>query len=296
MRSTFGFVHGLSLATVLLCAPPAAAWHDPGHNASGAIADRFIDPAVRPELERLLAIAAGKHGLRQRTLADAADWADYHARETLPRSRAWHFVNVHKDVGRYDPAACAAHAYGGEPRPNECVIAKIAEFRRVLATRLRADGTPADDERALALLYLAHFVGDLHQPLHCGDNRDSGGNGTKIHETRTRVTTSLHGYWDGIAVARIGTGGQSLGAMLAGEITVGQQQEWQRGTPEDWCGESVRHARDYAYRYGAWLPSRQAYLANREYEDAARDITRVRLQQAGVRIAQVLNEALAPAQ
>ena len=60
--------------------------------------------------------------------------------------------------------------------PNDqFIIAQVERFRRTLAN-------PAINfkKRQKALKYLIHFVGDLHQPLHAGDNNDRGGNGVQV--------------------------------------------------------------------------------------------------------------------
>jgi S1/P1 Nuclease/AefR-like transcriptional repressor, C-terminal domain len=74
--------------------------------------------------------------------------------------------------------------------PRACVVDKVDQFAAELAN-------PAigDSERLLALKFLLHFVGDLHQPLHAADDHDAGG-------TKELVTAegfhpgNLHRYWD----------------------------------------------------------------------------------------------------
>ena len=63
----------------------------------------------------------------------------------------------------------------------DCVVDKIDEFEAELASPSTA---PA--ERLLALKYLLHFIGDLHQPLHASDNEDRGGNCVRIPEYAER--------------------------------------------------------------------------------------------------------------
>ena len=43
-------------------------------------------------------------------------------------------------------------------------------------------------------MFLVHFVGDLHQPLHCADDNDRGGNDVPV-QLYTR-STKLHAVWD----------------------------------------------------------------------------------------------------
>ena len=47
--------------------------------------------------------------------------------------------------------------------------------RKEFTAELKAPGTAAS-EKLLALKFLIHFVGDLHQPLHASDDMDKGGN------------------------------------------------------------------------------------------------------------------------
>src|SRR5215475_3702736 len=74
-----------------------------------------------------------------------------------------------------------------------CVVDKISQF----AAELEAPGTDAE-ERLVALKFLLHFVGDMHQPLHASDNHDNGGNSVKVtvdgfdHKSRD----NLHEFWD----------------------------------------------------------------------------------------------------
>ena len=58
---------------------------------------------------------------------------------------------------------------------DDCVVAKIKEFERVLADR-----QAPERQRLEALKYLVHYVGDIHQPLHASDNHDRGGNNVRM--------------------------------------------------------------------------------------------------------------------
>ena len=112
------------------------------------------------------ALAAVKDPLEDgETLAEASLWADRHERE-FRGSAPWHYVNVSIDEPRYDRKHCPK---GG------CVVSKLAEFRAILKDRSKPRA-----ERQKALRFVVHLVGDLHQPMHVGDNYDRG-------ETRTQV-------------------------------------------------------------------------------------------------------------
>ncbi|CAI5473322.1 unnamed protein product [Closterium sp. Yama58-4] len=50
-----------------------------------------------------------------------------------------------------------------------------------------------------ALMFLAHFAGDIHQPLHVGFTSDLGGN--RVHVTWFKRQTNLHAVWDDFIIA-----------------------------------------------------------------------------------------------
>ncbi len=80
---------------------------------------------------------------------------------------------------------------------DQCVIGQIERFSKVLA-----DPAAETKKRQKALKYLIHFVGDLHQPLHAGDNHDHGGNDVQVEflgqtiNPYTRKPWNLHSVWD----------------------------------------------------------------------------------------------------
>ena len=49
-------------------------------------------------------------------------------------------------------------------------------------------------DKQLALRFVVHLVGDLHQPLHVGKCCDKGGNDVKV--TWFGKPTNLHAVWD----------------------------------------------------------------------------------------------------
>ena len=103
----------------------------------------------------------------------------------------------------------------------------------------------ADSERLLALKFLLHFVGDLHQPLHAADDHDAGG--TEEPDVAEGFHPgNLHHYWDIEFVERLGTDPRRVAASLIGQISDAQRQEWASGKPADWAMEAFALARSDA--------------------------------------------------
>ena len=82
--------------------------------------------------------------------------------------------------------------------------------------RLLADKSVPARERLMALAFLTHFVGDLHQPMHAGDHADLGGNKVAANYGIIGGRTNLHSIWDGwLAERAISTPPAGPAALLA---------------------------------------------------------------------------------
>jgi nuclease S1 len=81
-------------------------------------------------------------------------------------------------------------------------VDKIDQFAAELA-----NPATADPERLLALKFLLHFVGDLHQPLHAADDHDAGGTKELVMaEGFTRATFIVIGIsssWSSWGLTRV---------------------------------------------------------------------------------------------
>jgi hypothetical protein len=292
----------LLLACILLCVAltsphPVAAWGDEGHKVIALIAEHYLDPAVRAKVATLL--AADIDILTDHDIAgEATDkYRDSDRDTTKIRYEAtwrWHFVDI--ELAQPDlTSACFGHpplppgVPASKGPPQACVVDKINQFAAELSDR----ATNAS-EQLLALKFLLHFVGDLHQPLHAADDHDAGGN-KKLVTGDGLHPSNLHHYWDVEFVERLGTDPRQVAGSLIGQISEEQRQAWSSGTPADWAMEAFALVRRDAYGL-LWRPGDQgAYALPPAYtEQAERDVA-LQVSRAGVRLAFVLNRALAAA-
>jgi hypothetical protein len=189
----------VALAVAISLPAPCLAWGAEGHAVVAAIARSRLTPATRAKVDAILAqdtdTLTAPDMLARSTWADA--WRGAGHRETAE----WHFVDVELDHPDLD-AACYGHPASAVPASagpaKDCIIDKVAEFATELGA---ANTTPA--ERVLALKYVLHFVGDMHQPLHAADNHDRGGNCVRVALGGQR-TVNLHSYWDTVVVGELG--------------------------------------------------------------------------------------------
>lgn len=284
-----------ALALVFLASHDARAWGDAGHEVIALIAAHDLTPAAAARVRALL--AGDESGLTARDIAHEATWADHFrdsdrdgAQQRYRATRDWHFVDLELEAPDLD-RACHHHPplagrAASQGPAEDCVVDKIDQFYAELAS----PATPAD-ERRLALEFLLHLVGDLHQPLHASDDRDQGGN-RKSTSGRGLPSASLHHDWDVEFVARLGASPEDIAQRLLSRVTAAERARWARGTPEDWALETYAVARSSAY--GA-LPPADAphhYTLDETYIERATGVTAEQLEKAGVRLAWLLNRAL----
>jgi hypothetical protein len=282
----------LALITAILAtAGPAAAWGDLGHEVTALIAYRHLTPAAKAKVDALL--ASDTDTLTAPDFASRATWADKY-RNGHRETAAWHFVDIEVDQPDlksacfgFPPLASGAAASQGPSQ--DCVVDKIDEFAAELQS---PDTAPA--ERVLALKFLMHFVGDLHQPLHASDHNDRGGNCIAVEPSPNGQARNLHAYWDTGAVEPLGASAREIAAELDGQITPAQAKAWSGGDARSWAMESFQLSRNDAYK----LPTRPtcsehgSVALSTAYQAMAQRDAAVQLEKAGVRMAFLLNRAL----
>ena len=238
-----------------------------GHKIVAIIAEKHLTDSARSEARRLLGNSS---------LESIATFAD-DVRNSRPETKQFHFVDIPLTETTYDPARdCQASTNG------DCVIAAIERFRTTLADRTRSDA-----DRAEALKFIVHLVGDMHQPLHCADrNNDRGGNAVKL--TFLRKKSNLHAVWDSGIIREADLSNVEFADELEAAIVAREIDGIQRGTPITWANEAHKLARTNAYKL---VPKSGAILGVAYYNHNFA-VVDSQLTKAGLRLAKVLNDAL----
>ena len=138
-----------------------------------------------------------------------------------------------------------------------------------------------------ALKFVIHFVGDLHQPLHCEDDGDNGGN--KRHVIFDGHPDNLHWVWGMGLLQHINRDSEALAAQLERRITAQERASWVKGSIGDWGMESHQLAQKVAYGN---LCSQNPAPIRAGYERQAEPLIELQLEKAGVRLAYLLNATL----
>jgi hypothetical protein len=276
------------------------AWGDEGHAVVALIAEHYLQPQVRERVRALL--DADRSGLVTDTsMASEAAWADRFrdsdrdgTRVRYDATKKWHYVDLELDSPDLT-RACGARGSlpAGTPASqgpaSDCVVDKINQFERELR-----DPQTTEDERRVALQFLLHFVGDVHQPLHASDDGDEGGNRKQV-ETRGWPAASLHHYWDVEFVSSLGAEPRVVAERLLRHISARDVQSWQQGNADEWALESYALAKRVAYGMLSPPTGHHRYRLSAGYVQTAIETVQSQLMRAGVRLAALLNRVLADA-
>ncbi len=278
-----------ALMALLLPLSPAAAWWEYGHETVARIAYLEVNPQTRAGIDRLLRQSKllDTPTCPAKTIAEASVWADCvkNLGDRFSYAYNWHFVDI--DVCKpFDPKGPCA---GGN-----CVIAQIERNQRLLA-----DKHLNPRERLMALIFLVHFVGDLHQPLHAAErDGDQGGNKVRAPYGAMGGRTNLHAIWDGLLADRaISTPPGDARGLLAG-TTSESRAAMQAGSVTDWAKESWKLARDTVYPTATHAPACPPQKpAGAGLDEAAIQqlvpVVRQQVLRGGLRLAKMLDDAFA---
>lgn len=269
-------------AAVTLFPSPAFAWGKTGHRVVAAIADTQLSGLARAQIEQIL--GPGE------SLDEAANWPDemraapgeFWQKTATP----WHYVTLNGII--YDHAP-----------PEGDALEALGRFSKTLQ-----DPSAGRADKQLALRFIVHLVGDLHQPLHVGKCCDKGGNDVKV--TFFGKPTNLHAIWDSQLVDDEQLSFTELAAKLERHISPQDVVKWWDVNPRDWISESSE-LRDTLYPTAREMPrpikgkkpkKGEVVLPDLSYSYVYKftPVMERRLSQGGVRLAAYLNAIFAERQ
>ena len=246
------------LITSLAISGQALAWGQNGHRITGAIAEKYLSPKAQAAVQQLLP---------NEDLAEASTYPDEmksNPTEFWKKTASpWHYVTIPD-----------GHIYGPNDAPAEGdAITALDHF----TLNLKDPKTSLADKQ-LALRFIVHIIGDLHQPLHVGNGKDRGGNDVKLQFFWK--DSNLHSVWDSGLIEQRELSYTEWTNWLSKKISPEQAKQWMVTDPQVWMKESAE-IRDTVY------PATDKLSYDYLYENLP--IIKQRLQMGGVRIAAYLN-------
>jgi hypothetical protein len=249
------------LASLLLITvtPNVLAWGQTGHRVTGAIAEQHLTDKAKATIKKILG---------SESLAEASTWpdemrsnpADFWQKTASP----YHYVSVPEGK---------TYAEVGAPAQGDSASA-LKKFSTILK-----DKNSTKEQKQLALRFIVHIIGDLHQPLHAGNGTDRGGNDVRLKFFGQ--DSNLHRVWDSGLIDRQNLSYTEMTDWLSRRITKKLAKEWKVADPQVWITESTK-IRDTIY------PDSDNISWDYNYQNI--NTVKTRLSQGGIRIAAYLNE------
>lgn len=276
----------LALASVLSIGAAAHAWNATGHMVIAAIARANLNPIALAEAERLLKIGVDRPGSGDFVTVGA--WAD-DIRNERRETGSWHYKDL---FFRDDGKRPVNHA----EEPN--AVSKIREFVAILKDRSKPDA-----DRAEALRFVIHLVGDIHQPLHATAREtdaypkgDRGGNDFAIlppADSGERGPRNLHSLWDGgaglfpyVPRDQARAVADAEGRALMATLPLSSFSGAAESDPDKWTIESFEFAKKMVY------DTKEGQTPSAKYLSEARALSARRATLAGYRLANLLNQTI----
>jgi hypothetical protein len=263
----------VGLVGVLMLPSMSSAWGRNGHRIVCDIAYLRLTPEAHELVAELQRGEAKK-------FPETCLWADDVKYTSRKETYRYHFINTPAGKGSVDLARdCPA---------NDCVPWAIEHFAKILG-----DPSAGALKRNEALKFLGHFVGDLHQPLHCGRPGDLGGNRIKTCFLgdcgHPQKPLNLHQVWDSKILNEAKEPWRDFSKRAHQSINEEEAEAWSDSSILDWTNESYRIAEEFVY------PELPTDGVGDQYYQEAKIYVAVRLKQGGVRLAHLINQAAAGA-
>ncbi len=269
------------LGAVLLCAVSIFPWCKIGHQTVAYIAQQNISQTAQEKMKPLL---AGE------TLRDISTWADEYKKDHR-KTAPWHYMNL--PVRETVTVNNISHYYSSQSRhPTDNVVCQVNENIKSLK-----NSNSSFQEKQIALKFLVHFIGDMHQPLHVADDNDKRGNDKQVvyfkpeSNKKKGHLTNLHPLWNNLIELKSNKEDpEELGKTLANKISKSEKSAWTSGTIDDWVIETYLIAKNVIYPGFSPGPTTSPVTLPKDYYGKMRPIVDQQLEKAGVRLAKVLDD------
>lgn len=270
---------------LLLMVPIANSWGKEGHFVICKIAQEYLTEEALQAVKNLLPDEA------EGELANVCDWADqvrHHAHYGW--SKTLHYVDTPDFLCNYK---YSRDCHDTRRHKDRCVTAAIYNYTEQL---LDYSNSNSETKYNLteSLMFLSHFIGDVHQPLHVGFIGDEGGNTVTVRWYRRK--SNLHHVWDSdIIETAVKTFYDSNLTQMIQALENNITAEWpidiplrescnKTVCPDPYASESVSLACRFAYRNAT-----PGSTLEDEYFRSRLPVVEKRLSQGAVRLAALLN-------
>lgn len=234
-----------------------------GHRVIAEIAENNLTGKAKREIRKIIG---------NQSLAYYSNWSDFvKSNPDYKFADSWHYLNIPEGISRIQFDEVLKNSTNENLYKRTLLLCEQLKNRKNLTQK----------EKEEALYYLIHLMGDAHQPLHLGREKDLGGN--QIEVKWFRNTTNLHSVWD----TKIVDFQKYSFTEFAAVLDIHSKKEnkmWTLGTFEDWLFDSYQKS-EYIYST-AKVGDSLSY----KYDFNNVELLEHQLLKGGLRLAKMLNE------
>ncbi len=299
----------LSLLFFLYSPLSVHSWNDCGHMLVATVGYQGLSSTERSAVDSILkahpryaswasahASAGSTVSLGQFIFLQASTWADDVRNYSDPSTHAnWHFIDY--------PLRPPSFLYKKPVDGSDNAVVGIQSLVRSLDDLHLSKRIQAEN-----LAFLIHFIGDIHQPLHCATlinstfsdpvEGDRGGNHFRVKlKPNSANSTKLHSLWDGM----VGSSSDpdtinARASVIVSEYPKSQfTTELSRKSPKDWSVEIRGHAITNVYKPLSSLDgtASKPVIVPSSYHENSRQLCTNLVALAGYRLSDTLREIIA---
>jgi len=218
------------------------------------------------------------------TFSNACTWADAVKRlNDFKAYNTWHYMNVSREHNKIKAKDCNKN----------CLPQAILKHQHILAQANKHSNW----QQAQALLFLGHWLGDIHQPLHISFADDLGGNKVKFSHLDTKCS-NLHWYWDQCILYKGKHGKRIWLDLLKAKWHQQSQPNWQTEQVWQWANESFQLVKEASFNYcqlnlqGSCEKTADKIKLPANYLQQYQSVMEQRLLQAAQRLTKILEASL----
>ncbi|MEW6992187.1 S1/P1 nuclease [Colwelliaceae bacterium 6441] len=303
----------ISIFSLVLLTKPAFALGKLGHQLVCQLAYEQLPLKKQQKLDQLLAALPIKTIERinqynrqakttKITFSASCNWADAIKKDDrFNRFKPWHYINVHREHLKIPEQTCK----------KGCITAAIEYHLAKLSNDTHLTN------KVQALMFLGHWLGDIHQPLHVSYASDYGGNKNKVTPLVGQCD-NLHWYWDECLLYPINKNhmksnekknkknstfnyikfNKALYQQLHSALAIAPKELWLASEISDWGNESLTLIREQRFNYcdlnesTCLTKQHQKIMITEAYHQHYQVVLHQRILQAAVRLSSLLRETL----
>ncbi|MBP7474359.1 MAG: S1/P1 nuclease [Pyrinomonadaceae bacterium] len=294
------------------------AWDEVGHKITGYVAWQRMTPEVRERVHKILMAAPEDSQIASFYMLYGARTEELRKREYFMFMTTWadvvrdrnfemRYKNYHKGNWHYDDKFWTVKngkiEYLPAPEDGGQALERLKTYSEMIRGRAN------DSQKAVAIAWIEHIIGDLHQPLHTSarvtdvePKGDQGGNLFLLTPQGTPRANqeNLHWFWDSIVVRNMPNTKNECDTEFIEPIAQKfmkkypfekNQSRLALGRFEDWTEESLKLAQEGVF--SADLVRFQ--MPSDKYKKKGLTIAEERLVMAGYRMGELFNSVFGTA-